>query len=281
MKIKTLYEKQDEIPEGFADLYTEKDGKWRLTGIEGVDDAASLTEAIRKERDNAKKANAELKATQALLAGFGELDPKAALSMKDELEELRAQLETTSKSNNEESIQKRIDAALARKLGPVERERDELRGKLGEEQSRVKELSGTITRGRIEAEVLRAARAAKVVPEAIDDVLFRAERVFELSDDGKVSTRDQVGVTAGLEPQAWLSEISTKTPHWYGMTVGGGAKGSSGNGSISGVQNPWSGQGWNITNQAKFIREHGADKAKQMAASAGVDVNATGPKKDK
>ena len=33
-KLKTIYEKEEEIPEGYTDLYLERNGKFELTGIE-------------------------------------------------------------------------------------------------------------------------------------------------------------------------------------------------------------------------------------------------------
>ena len=34
--LKTIYDNEEDIPEGFKELYTEKNGKWELTGVQGV-----------------------------------------------------------------------------------------------------------------------------------------------------------------------------------------------------------------------------------------------------
>ena len=49
--LKTIYDNEADIPEGFAALYTEKNGKWELTGVQGVKtqlDVDRVQEALRK-----------------------------------------------------------------------------------------------------------------------------------------------------------------------------------------------------------------------------------------
>ena len=49
----------------------------------------------------------------------------------------------------------------------------------------------------------------------------------EIQDKGLIApriTRDNVGVTPGIDPAVWLSEIQAKRPHWWGEMVGTGAE---------------------------------------------------------
>ena len=74
----------------------------------------------------------------------------------------------------------------------------------------------------------------------------------------------------------WLSDLQTKKPHWWGETVGGGAAGS--NSGFSGINNPWTADNWNMTEQGKLYAKNPA-KAEQMAKAAGSSVGASKPTK--
>ena len=53
MKLELIYDAADKIPDGMAALYTEKDGKFYFSAIEGLKtegDVTRLQEALRKER---------------------------------------------------------------------------------------------------------------------------------------------------------------------------------------------------------------------------------------
>jgi hypothetical protein len=80
----------------------------------------------------------------------------------------------------------------------------------------------------------------KVIPEAQEDVLLYARALFTVAEDGSVVTKDAGGVSPGLPPKVWLSDMAQKRPHWWPLSVGGGARSSS---SVSGKSNPWSAEG--------------------------------------
>jgi len=88
--LELIYNSAEDIPEGFDSLYTEKDGKWHLTGVKGMktsQDTDKLSKSLREER-------AAHKATKDKLAKFGE-DPDidAILEKLDGYEDLEARLE--------------------------------------------------------------------------------------------------------------------------------------------------------------------------------------------
>src|SRR4051812_33728781 len=71
VKLKTIYEKAEDIPEGFNELYLERNGKFELTGIEGVKtqaDVERVQDALRKEKELHK-------AAKSALEKWGDLDP--------------------------------------------------------------------------------------------------------------------------------------------------------------------------------------------------------------
>ena len=113
---------------------------------------------------------------------------------------------------------------------------------------------------------------AKVLPEAHDDALLLAERVFEIrEDDGAIVTRDQVGTTPGVDPQVWLTEMRERRPHWWPSSQGGGAKGSGA--GLDAVDNPWNPKAPNLTEQARIMAAN-PDRAKQLAKAAGTEIAA-------
>jgi hypothetical protein len=118
--------------------------------------------------------------------------------------------------------------------------------------------------------------AAKIRPEAREDILNGYERLFELDDENKAITRDNVGVTPGMDAESWLTEIGESKPHWYGESRGGGARTVRGSVVMRG-ENPWSNENWNMTKQGEILRTRGEQIAEQMAKAAGTSVGGMKP----
>jgi len=272
MALKAIHEALAEIPEGFQSLYTEKNGRWELTGIDGVKtpaDVDRLQSSLTKERNDHK-------ATKDRLGAWGDLDHADVLSKLDRLPELEAAAKgKLDETEIEAIVARRVDGVLKSKLAPVERENKTLKQHLEEAQATASSLAGEKRQRVIHDAVRRELVSMKAVPEAHEDALMLAERVLEINEDGKVVTRDNVGVTPGLEPAAWLSELQAKRPHWWPGTSGGGAGGNRGGGA--GGSNPWSADGWNLTAQGAYLRAQGRERAEQMAKAAGSHVGATKP----
>lgn len=271
MKIKAIYDNESDIPEAYKDLYTEKSGKWMLTQVEGIKTDADVTRvqtALTAEKEAHKK-------TRDTLAAFGDLDPDDVHDKLDRFAELEIKANANDGKIDEKKIQEIVDQRVAREKAPIERENKKLKDDLTAAQTQVGELSSTITKGKIETAVRKAAEGAKVQPTAIDDVVMLGERIFEVTEDGKVVTKDNAGVTPGIEADVWLTDMQEKRPHWWPTSVGGGAKGNDGNKGFT--NNPWSAANWNQTEQTKIVKEQGLDKANQMAKAAGSSVGSAVP----
>ena len=278
VKLKTIYEKQEEIPEGFGELYVEKNGKFELNAIEGIKTQADIdrvNEALKKERNDHKIVRDKLQA-------FGEVDPATLPVLQEELAEAKARLDnlTAEGKLDETKVQAQIDAAVNRAVGPVTRDKDALARQLEAAKKVVAEKEVEITNVKKEQQQERvrntlrdAVIAAKVVPTAIDDAVLVGERMFELVD-GKLVTKADNGMTPGLNPKEWAKDMEEKRPHWFPTSVGGGAQGGKG-GSTSLKENPWSVEGWNLTKQGQVVKEIGEEKAAQMAERAGSKLGAT------
>lgn len=280
--LKTIYDNLEDIPAGYEALYTERNGKWELTGVQGVKtqaDVERVQEALRKEK-------LDHKAAKDALRPFEGLDVDALLSAQNELDETKAQLAAVKAdgSIDEAKLEPIIAARVAQKIAPLERdlrntaakltEKDKL---LAEKDNEVGTLKSTITTGNVERSIRDAAIAAKMLPTAVNDAVLKGSRVFEVDDHNNVITKDNVGVTPGLSPKEWLKDEVERSPHWWPASVGGGSNGGTGGNGTTRANNPWSKGAWNMTKQGALVRELGEQKASEIAASVGSHIGATRP----
>jgi hypothetical protein len=283
--LKTIYDTKEEIPEGYEALYTEKNGKWELTGVVGVKtqaDVDRVSEALRKEKEDHKKAKTSLSA-------FDGIDPEVYHTLETSLEETKAQLEAVKKdgSIDETKLEPIIQARVKQMVAPVEREKASLQKQieatktaLAAKEAETVELNRTITTGQVERTIRDAAVAAKLLPTAIADAVMRGARQFELTDDGRVISKDGFGITPGLTPAEWFKDEQDRSPHWWPASVGGGSEGSGkgGQGGYRGDNNPWSKGGWSMTKQGALVKQLGEEKAGAIAALVGCKIGDTKPK---
>lgn len=260
MKLRYSYATQQEIPAGFESLYTEVNGEWVLTGVEGLKtpaDVAALQESLRKERNDHKE-------TKLRLNKFGELDPDTVATKLDRLEELEA----TGGKVDDEQIDELVEKRIVTRLRPLERENNDLKATKEQLTSQVNEFQAAERRRVIQDAVRAACKKNKVIEHAIADAEMLGEAQLEVTEDGKVTTKD------GIDVDIWLTDVKQNRPHWWAPSQGGGANGGHGG---QGGENPWSAQNWNRTKQAHYIQEHGQEKAKQMAAQAGSKIDSVTP----
>lgn len=271
--LKAVYDAEGDIPEGAKDFYKEVSGKWELQveipGVEGAKtfkDFRNLGEALRKERNDHKAVKATL---GSLLGGRKPEEVQADL---DRIPDLEAQIEANGNPKQVETI---VEARIKGRLAPVERERDQLRTQLSTKDARIQELESNELRTEIRTELRGAGSEAKIIPEAIDDMLLLGDRIFERDSTGKIVTKDGVGVTPGLSPKHWLEEILPKRQHWLGGSSGGGAGGGRPP-NRDGGPNPFTHEHWNMTAQGTLVREN-REKAERMAKAAGTTIGGARP----
>jgi hypothetical protein len=260
----------DGIANHFHELYSEQNGKFVLTGVEGVKpltEFSTVHTALGKERN-------EHKGTKAKLDAWAQLGtPEEVQAKLDRIAELEA---AGGGALDKAAIDKLVEGRLNSTKAPLERQIQQLTGQLTERdtllnQYKAKETTRTIHDGLREALKKHEGFQAS----AFEDAAMLAERMFEVSEDGRVVTKDGVGVTPGVDPAVWLTEMQNKRPHWWGPSAGGGARGSAGAGGTGG-SNPFSRANWNMTEQAKLYRENPA-RAEQLAKSAGTTIGGAMP----
>lgn len=272
MALEYSYKTEDDIPSDHKELYTENDGVWNLTGVNGLktpQDVANVQEALRKEREDHGKVRKDLKDWTVL----GKLEDVHV--MIDEHPVLKAAAEGTG--DIEEKITKQVDARLAAVKAPLDRQIEKLTGENVDLAKENTGLQGKIVLGEKNDILTKAASQAKVLPTAISDILVIAGSQMEFVD-GKLVTGEGGPVAAGLDPTAYMAEMPTIKPHWFPPTAGGGAGGGGPGGGFA--NNPFSDDHWNMTAQGTVYK---ADKARatKMAEAAGTTIGGKRPVKKK
>ena len=272
MKIKLVYKNEEDIPEGFNALYSEVDGEWRLTGVEGMKtdkDTGKLSESLTKARKELKDALDKL----AKLGG-PDADIDEIVERLDDYDDLKIRADAAGDKIDDAKIEEMVETRVTRRLKPVERERDQLRSQVTSLTDENSSLKGTIATGSIEGRLRELATAEKIVATAHDDVLDRAN-IFEIDDDGEIVTKEGIrGVDAGITAASWMDQMKDTRPHWWPASEGGGAGGNKGgNGAGS---NPWTAKNWDIEAQAAMVKTDRA-KAERLAKSAGSTIGSMTP----
>ena len=272
MALKTIFDKKEDIPERFQELYTERDGKWELTGIAGTKTQADV-DRVQLSLEKERKAHKE---TKTKLSAFGELDPDEIHTKLDRFDELEA---SSGDKVDEDKINALVEARIKTKIGPLERENNQLKEQALERDTTIEEYETKDIRRQIHDSVRKSAIEIKVLDTAMEDVLMLSERIFEVNEEGHVIAKDGVGVTPGIDPSIWFTEIQDKRPHWWPHSSGSGAGGSGPGGGFS--NNPFSAAHWNMTEQGQIMRTQGRDKAEQMAKAAGTTIGGLKPEATK
>ena len=265
--LKATYDNETDIPaEATAlELYEERDGKYILKrdAIDGMKTEAD----IQRVQAVVTKQKGELKTVKAIVTKLGNREIDDVLKDLDKVSSLEAEVEALKDDGKNSALfDKRVEAMVATRMAPHDRKLVEMTTERDTLTETNKGLSGTINTDRIAQSLRAAALKAGVAPTALDDALMLGERHFERDDEGRVVTKESVGVTPGVEADVWLSEIKERKPHWWPVSAGGGATGGNGKGT-AGAGNPYTSEGWNRTNQNALP----ADKANQMARAAGFE----------
>ncbi|OGV45852.1 MAG: hypothetical protein A2017_18300 [Lentisphaerae bacterium GWF2_44_16] len=221
MKLKAVYKTLEEIPQDLRENYTERDGQYVLSGVEGIKtqaDVDQLKKSLDAERDEHKK-------TKQALKKFGDVDPETLQDNLDELEELRS---SGKKKLDDTAINEIVERRVKKELRKTETERDELKLKFEDSSKQLGELQSEKRNNSIESALRKAAEKIGVRKEAMDDVLAR-KSIFDVSEDGKIVTRDGCGVTPGLDPENWIAVHVKTAPHWVPPSRGADANPGSGN----------------------------------------------------
>ena len=251
----------------------------RVKGGNPTESVLKLKSALDKERKDHKSVAEKYKSLVSAVGGDEAVADLSALSARlEQHAEWEIEREAGGeggKKASESQISKLVNDRVKAQTERLTREADRLRAEIKEKDGKIDDLTGSIQRRELGETITAAARSAKVRDAAIMDAVEIGTGLFVRADDGSFVTRDAPGVTAGMTPEEWISEQQSKRPHWWPESVGGGARGGNSDGGIP--NNPWSAAHWNVTEQSKYERQHGAEKAGRAAKAAGVELGAVRP----
>jgi hypothetical protein len=269
--LEIAYDSMDAVPEAFRPLYAEKDGKAVLSNINGIkteQDVLNVQEALRKERENHNAAREALKPWK----GLGD-DPAKIQEQLDRIAELEA---AAGGKLDDDAINKIVEGRLTSKTAPLQRQLDTVTEELNTVRTERDQLAQSIETRDMNDAVRAVATEMKVLGTAIPDVEMVAANY--LQRDGTtgefVVKSDAKGVTPGGDLKMFMKEMQKLRPHWWPASEGGGGAGA---GPGGGAANPWTKEGWSLTAQGQYIREHGMAAAEQAAKAAKSRIGATSP----
>ena len=255
MKLKAIYQNSNEIPEGAAPFYEERDGSWHLS-VEGMVHKAKLEEfrtnniELARERDDLRQK----------LEG---IDLDEYRDLKSRADDIKA--EKLLKKGD-------VDALIAERTGEMKREHEKALKKL---QQTADEATASLSRVMIDQALVAAGSKHHVRPEAIEDLAARGRGVFRL-EDGAPRAYGQDGkpiYDGNAEPltiDQYVEQLARKAPHLFEPSTGtGGALGNGTAGTSPTGRNPWKKETWNLTEQGKIIKQDPA-MAKRLRATAGA-----------
>lgn len=138
---------------------------------------------------------------------------------------------------------------------------------------------------KLDVSVSEAAVGAKTLNDVgvLADIKRAAREVYAFDPEFNtlVMKDNQGNVVYGKDGKSpkpiseWLMEQQERSRHWWGVSTSGKAPGSKLPAGMS--ANPWSKEGWSLTQQGEVVKAHGIERAQSMAQSAGSKIGATSP----
>lgn len=269
MELELQYATQEEIPEGYGDLYSEKDGQWHLTGVKGLSTATAGTANLRKSLEAERKAHKETK--KSLTEAQQEMTK--ITTERDEL-----QIKVDSNGNiDDKKMTELVERRVAIVRGPLEQKVQAAESKAAEFESKLNEALGRERLTNANAAIRDAAAKAGITDP---NALHQAVRLFgsEIQLDEATGTyvaREGGEFTPGIDlPTIFNGEAKKRYGNLWPQSVGAGARAPGS--TVDGDPNPYSHEHWNLTNQMTMLSKD-RPKAERMAKLVGVDIK--NPKK--
>lgn len=255
MPLKFELETLDGVPEPLKEHYVKSDETNKFVlAVDGVVPKAKLDEfrgnniTLVKERD----------ALQNTLKAFGDLTPERALEMSKTLESIKDK-KVLDDEGVEALIQKRLEKLNEDHESQI-RGKDNLINNLNQRTDTAERRFRALV---INQAVADAALKAGVKPQAITDVLLRAQQIWTLDDKerpvAKLNGEVQYGRDGAspMTPLEWLEGLKEDAPHFFESSGGGGASGANGAGGAGAGKIKSKADLKSAAEKAKFIRDKG------------------------
>lgn len=260
--LKAILDTLEGVEEHFHGLYTNKNGKFEFTGVEGMKTSADtdrLQTALNAERNLKKEAEAKL-------AAWGDLKPDETLPLLQTIPELKILAEKGSLKKDEKEIEAIVNGRLApltQTLAKLEKDKKDLADKVVEYQN--KDTKRTIFDA-----VRKYATETKANPDAygsdMGGLMLLAKEVFTVDSAGQVVVKEGAeGLVHGTHIKDAIPEIQKTYHYLWPSSQGGNAPGSSGGPGAS--SNPFKTN--DMTARSEFAGKF-PDKVDAMVKQAGL-----------
>lgn len=267
----------NELDEAIQPLYQENNGKYVLAveGAKSLHDFDGVTKALSAER----------KAAKALKDQY---DPWASTFKDKTPAEIQAELDRiplleadASGKVSREKIDLMVETAARNRMAPVEKARDELKALVAEREATIAAFYAADRKRTILDSVREVAAKDPSLHETSytsprGALMLLAEQLFTIDETtNRVVVREDVeGIAAGLGVKDALAELKNQHPYLTKGSVGGGASGGTGGGSVT---NPFKSN--DMTERGRFANQY-PEKVAAMVKAAGLK-NAWDLHKDK
>lgn len=227
MKLKDIVKSLEEVDEKYRDLYTQNGEEYVLHGIDDSETKKKLDEFRTNNRAYFK----QIETLQGQLKKYEGIDPEQWTKAQEALKK-QAELEDKDlidKGKFDELFTKRTEAMRADQERAL-KAKDEAFRKAQEERDALKQKLGTHL---IDAEIQKAVmRSGKLRDGAIDDVISRARKVWNLDEHGNIVPKKSGETAFGkdgevLKMEEWAADLISEAPHLFEPSKGGGAEGGS------------------------------------------------------
>ncbi len=271
MVMKTVLEALDGIPDALREHYVENTNpqgkKEYVLAIEGTIDPLPGVKALRSEAGTYRTKLTELEKKYGTIAAFEGMNHAEIMAKIDRIAELEA---AAGGKIDDKKIDEIVNSRIKTHTGPLERNLQSITAERDNLLNENKAFKESNRQRAIDDNVRQVATELKLLPTAVEDAMLYARGVMEVNEQGVVTMKD-----TGLDVKTWLQDMQAKRPHWWGPSAGGGGAGNGGTG-LDGGSNPWSADGWNMTQQGQIVRADPA-KAERLAKQAGTTVGGRKP----
>lgn len=267
-KVDTL----EELPEALHEYYEQAEGGHFVLSIDGI--PAQAQKKVSEFRDNNIQLSNQLKEFEERIKIFEGIDPDKAREAMDRLRAIEEK-EMIEKGDVESLVHQKLEEErrnYAKQIENLRKSKEEI-----ETQARSyrTQLANTV----IENKVLQAVQeVATPHNTAIQDILSRAKSQWRLGEEGELYAVDESGSRiynkAGdepISPHEWAKNLATSASHLFQSSQGTGSFGSMKTSALRGKNNPWSPEGFNLTEQSRMFTSN-RELAKKMASEYGVSL---------
>ncbi len=259
MTIKSVMtaEEHAEVDPVIQELYSERDGSYELTGIQGAKSEADF----RRQQVALEKERGDHKSTKARLKPWGDMDYDETMGILDRQPELEA---AAAGSIDEDKLQELAESKANTRVMPLERELAKFRETVLERDATIQNYE-TKEITRVVTDALRKVGKETKMIDAEDMVVYGKSH-FTLNEHGEILTKEGLGV------EQFAADLQHSKGHLWGSTSGGGAQGSNSGGG--GGINPFTHENWDVTQQMAMIGENPERaEAKRRSAGAGTSLD--------